>query len=186
MRRVLVLALVVLGAGLLLTLFRAPSTGPSVAPDFILPDMNGQVVRLSQLKGKVVLLNLWATWCPPCRKEMPTMEVLHQKLKGADFVLLAASQDIDGKNVVAPYVQEHGFTFPVLLDVNGETGKKYGATGYPETFIIDRQGVIVHRHIGYNDWARPAVEAALRKLADQGVWEGWPEGSAAGEQAPLR
>ncbi len=186
MKRVLILALVVLVAGVLLTLFRAPSTGPSVAPDFILPDMNGQVVRLSQLKGKVVLLNLWATWCPPCRKEMPTMEVLYRKLKDADFVMLAASQDIDGKKTVAPYIHEQGFTFPVLLDVTGETGKKYGATGYPETFIIDRQGVIVHRHIGYNDWARPAVETALRKLADQGVWTGWPEGSAAGEQAPLR
>ena len=184
MRRVLFLVLVALSVGVLPAACRAPSTGPTPAPDFILPDLNGQVVRLSQLKGKVVLLNLWATWCPPCRKEMPTMEVLYRKLKNADFAMLAASQDVDGKNVVAPYVQEHGFTFPVLLDVNGETGKKYGATGYPETFIIDRQGVIVHRHIGYNDWARPAVEAALRKLAEHGVWEGWPEGG--GEQASSR
>ena len=186
MRRVLFLALAVVGIGLLLVLVRAPTPGPSAAPDFVLPDMNGQVVRLSQLRGKVVLLNVWATWCPPCRKEMPTMEVLHQKMKDADFVMLAASQDVDGKNVVEPYLQERGLTFPVLLDVNGEVGRQYGATGYPETFIIDRQGIIVHRHIGYNDWSLPNVEAALRRLASQGVWESWDEGKGVGEQVPMQ
>src|ERR1051325_10242000 len=98
MRRVLILAVVVLGCGLLLMIVRAPSSSPRVAPDFVLPDMNGQVVRLSQLKGKVVLLNIWATWCPPCRKEMPTMETLYQRLKSADFLMLAVSQDVDGRN----------------------------------------------------------------------------------------
>jgi peroxiredoxin len=182
MRRVLLLALVVVGLGLLLTLVRAPAPEQRAAPDFVLPDLHGQVVRLSQLRGKVVLLNVWATWCPPCRKEMPTMETLYQKMKGADFVMLAASQDVDGKNTVTPYLQEGGLTFPVLLDVNGEIGKKYGVTGYPETYIIDRQGDIVHHHIGYNDWSQPAVEASLRRLADQGIWEGWGDGKAVGEQ----
>lgn len=186
MRRVLLLAVVVLGLSLLLTLVRAPSSAPRVAPDFVLPDLTGQAVRLSQLKGKIILLNIWATWCPPCRKEMPTMEVLYQKLKGADFVMLAASQDVDGKNTVAPYLQEGGLTFPVLLDVSGEVGKKYGVTGYPETFIIDRQGMIVYRHIGYNDWSQPQVESALRRLADQGVWASWADGQASGEQVPAR
>lgn len=186
MRRVLLLTFVVVGIGLLLTLVRAPAPEKRVAPDFVLPDMNGQVVRLSQLRGKIVLLNIWATWCPPCRKEMPTMEALYHKMQSADFVLLAASQDVDGKSTVAPYLQEGGFTFPVLLDVNGEVGKKYGVTGYPETYIIDRQGNIVHHHIGYNDWSHPDVEAALRRLADQGVWEEWGDGKNAGEQAPLR
>jgi len=186
MRRVLLLVLVVVGVGLLVTLVRAPAPGQRSAPDFVLPDMNGQVVRLSQLKGKIVLLNVWATWCPPCRKEMPTMEALHQKMKSADFVMLAASQDVDGKNTVAPYLQEGRFTFSVLLDVNGDIGKKYGVTGYPETYIIDRQGNIVHHHVGYNDWSQPSVEAALRQLADQGVWKGWGAEKVAGEQTPLR
>lgn len=186
MKRVLLLAVGVIGFGLLLLLVRAPSSEKRTAPDFVLPDLNGQVVRLSQLKGKVVMLNIWATWCPPCRKEMPTMEVLYKKMRGADFVMLAASQDVDGKSTVAPYLQEGGLTFPVLLDVNGEVGKKYGVTGYPETFIIDRQGTIVHRHIGYNDWAKPAVEAALRHLADQGVWEAWGDGKTVGEQVPTK
>jgi peroxiredoxin len=183
-RRVLILAIIVIGFGLLLTLVRAPSSLQQSAPDFVLPDLTGQVVRLSQLRGKVVLLNIWATWCPPCRKEMPTMELLYQKMKGADFVMLAASQDIDGKNTVLPYLQEGGLTFPVLLDVNGEVGKKYNVTGYPETFIIDRQGTIVYHHIGYNDWSQPTVEAALRRLADQGVWASWTDGKTLGEQVP--
>lgn len=168
MRMWSVLGLVVVGVALLLTLTRSRPLGP--APDFLLPDLQGQSVRLSQLKGKVVLLNIWATWCAPCRQEMPTMEALYQRLKNQDFVMLAVSQDVDGQKTVLPYVQEGRFTFPVLLDVQGEVGKKYGVSGYPETFIIDRQGTIVHHHMGYNDWSQPAVEATLRRLIDQGVW----------------
>jgi peroxiredoxin len=186
MRRILLLAFAVVGIGLLLTLVRAPSPEKRAAPDFVLPDMNGQVVRLSQLKGKVVMLNVWATWCPPCRKEMPTLETLYRKMQTVDFMMLAVSQDVDGKTTVVPYLKESGLTFPVLLDVNGEVGRKYGVTGYPETFIIDRGGAIVHHHIGYNDWSQPAVEAALRRLADQGVWEGWNDGKVVGEQVPTQ
>jgi len=168
-----------------LTLTRSHAPDIKPAADFLLPDLNGQVVRLSQLKGKVVMLNVWTTWCPPCRKEMPTMETLYRQLKSADFVMLAASQDVDGKNTVVPYLQEGGFTFPVLLDVQGEVGKKYGVTGYPETFIINRQGDVVYRHIGYNDWAQPVVATALRRLIDQGVWVVWTGGKTSGEQTPL-
>lgn len=186
MRRVLGLAVIVIGFGALLLLVRAPSSSQRTAPDFVLPDINGQIVRLSQLKGKVVLLNVWATWCPPCRKEMPTMETLYKKMQSTDFVMLAASEDVDGKSTVLPYRKEGGFTFPILLDANGEVGKKYEVTGYPETFIIDRQGNIVYHHIGYNDWSHPAVETALRRLADQGVWQSWTDGKTTGERTPLR
>lgn len=186
MRRWLILGVVVVGCGLLLTLARSPAPANKPAPDFLLPDLQGQVVRLSQLKGKVVLLNIWTTWCPPCRKEMPTMETLYRRLKGGDFVLLAASQDVDGQSTVLPYLQEGGLTFPVLLDVRGEVGKKYGVTGYPETFIIDRQSNVVYHHIGYNDWSQPAMESALRRLIDQGVWTIGADGKTPGEQTPLR
>jgi len=184
-RKWLILGAVVAGSLFLLTLTRSQAPSVRPAPDFLLPDLNGQVVRLSQLKGKVVMLNIWTTWCPPCRKEMPTMERLYQRLKSADFVMLAVSQDVDGKNTVLPYLQEGGLTFPVLLDVNGEIGKKYGVTGYPETFIIDRQGNVVYHHIGYNDWSQPAVETALRQLTDQGVWVAWTDGKVVGEQTPM-
>ena len=185
MRKWVVLGLIVVGALLLLTVTRSRTPINQPAPDFLLPDLNGQVVRLSQLKGKVVILNIWTTWCPPCRQEMPTMERLYQRLKSSEVFMLAVSQDVDGRNTVVPYLQEGGFTFPVLLDVHGEVGKKYGVTGYPETFIIDRQGKVVYHHIGYNDWSQPTVETALRRLADQGVWGGWTDGKTTGEQAPL-
>lgn len=172
MRRWLILGVLVVGvAFLVLTSTPSQLPLPRPAPDFLLPDLSGQSVRLSQLKGKVVLLNVWATWCAPCRQEMPTMQTLHQRLKNADFVMLAVSQDADGAKAVQPYLQEGGFTFPVLLDMQGEVGRKYAVAGYPETFIINRQGDIVHHHIGYNDWSLPAVEAALRRLIDEGVWD---------------
>ena len=170
MRRWLILGALVVGfASLILTNSPSKLPIPRPAPDFLLPDMSGQSVRLSQLKGKVVLLNVWATWCAPCRQEMPTMQTLHQRLQNADFVLLAVSQDADGGKVVQPYIQEGRFTFPVLLDMQGEVGRKYAVAGYPETFIINRQGDIVHHHIGYNDWSQPVVEAALRRLINEGT-----------------
>jgi peroxiredoxin len=83
-------------------------------------------------------------------------------------------------------MQESGFTFPIVLDVNGEVGRKYGVTGYPETFIIDRQGRIVHHHIGFNDWSLPTVEASFRRLMDLGDWVPWSGENISGEQSPLR
>ncbi|MBM4258217.1 MAG: TlpA family protein disulfide reductase [Deltaproteobacteria bacterium] len=185
-KRWLVLGVIVLVFGFLATLARSPSEAKKPAPEFVLPDPQGQVVRLSQLKGKVVMLNVWTTWCPPCRKEMPTMETLHRRFKGTDFVMLAASQDVDGNSTVLPYMQENGFTFPVVLDVNGEIGRKYGVTGYPETFIIDRQGRIVHHHVGFNDWSLPKVEASLRRLMDLGDWMPWDGVNTPGERSPLK
>lgn len=187
MRTWLALGLVALGCGfVLLTLIPSGPTLPRAAADFVLPDMQGQVVRLSQLKGKVVFLNVWTTWCPPCRKEMPTMQALYRQLQDQDFMMLAVSQDVDGRKTVLSYLEEGGYTFPVLLDVRGEVGRKYGVTGYPETFLIDRQGMIVHHHIGYNNWASPESLAAVRGLIERGVWSPPAGGDVPGEQMPLR
>lgn len=189
MRRWLVLgaAVGVLCVGaLILVRLPAPQTFPYPAPDFLLPDMHGQAVRLSQLRGNVVFLNVWATWCGPCRQEMPTMQTLADRLRGEDFVLLAASQDVDGATTVRPYLEEGGYDFPVLLDVRGEVGKQYGVTGYPETFIIDRQGRVVYHHVGYGDWAQPQVEAALRRLIAHGVWDADAPTPTQGRHTPLR
>ena len=187
MRKWLVLGFVVLGCGLaLLVLTPSGPSLPRAADDFLLPDTSGQAVRLSQLKGKVVFLNVWTTWCPPCRKEMPTMQALYRQLQSEDFVMLAVNQDVDGQNTVASYLKEGGYTFPVLLDVRGEVGKKYGVTGYPETFLINRQGMVVHHHIGYNNWADPEVVTALQGLINTGVWTPADGSAAPGEQMPLQ
>jgi cytochrome c biogenesis protein CcmG/thiol:disulfide interchange protein DsbE len=156
-------------AGGLLALGRR---GPALAPDFAVPDLTGRTVRLSGLRGKVVVLNLWATWCPPCVEEMPSMERLHAALGDADFVLLAVSQDEDGKRVVAPFVERLHLSFPVLLDPEREVGDRFGVSGYPETFVIDRNGFVVEHVIGPRDWASPDEVATLRALiaaGDHGV-----------------
>ena len=122
------------------------------APDFSLPDLTGQQVRLSDFRGKIIFLNVWATWCPPCRDEMPSMERLHRRMQGKDFVMLAVSQDQDGPAVVKAFVQQEGLTFPVLLDREGLVSTRYGVTGYPETFVIDRDGRVIQHIIGPEDW----------------------------------
>ncbi len=137
------------------------------AADFKLEDLGGKSVRLFALRGKVVFLNIWATWCAPCREEMPSMETLYDEFKGnKDFVMLAVSQDTKGKEAVVPYVEKNGYHFEVLLDPRNEVSEAYNVSGVPETFIIDRTGRIVAHHMGAFDWSRPDVKEALRELLD--------------------
>lgn len=140
------------------------SRGPMLAPDFAVPDLDGHTVRLSALRGKVVLVNLWATWCPPCREEMPSMQQLWSRFHERDFELLAVSQDEDGAERVAEFVHEMKLSFPVLVDPQREVGDRYGVWGYPETFVIDRNGYVVERVIGPRDWTAPAEVTKLEAL----------------------
>jgi len=153
-----------IGAAVLGLTLWSRSGAPAVAPDFAIPDLAGQAVRLSAYRGQVVLVNVWATWCPPCREEMPSMERLHQRLKDRGFVLLAVSQDEGGPEVVKRFVDQMKVTFPVLLDPQGEVGRKYGVWGFPESFLLDREGRIVERVIGPRDWASPAQVAQIEGL----------------------
>ena len=172
-RRGLTIGLVAASVGVAAAagLFWLQHRGPRLAPDFAVPDLSGQAVRLSALRGKVVLLNLWTTWCPPCREEMPSMQRLYERLRDRDFQLLAVSQDEDGKQVVEPFVKEMRLSFPVLVDPDHQVGDRYGVWGYPETFVIDRTGHVVEREIGPRDWASPEQVASLEALiaaADEG------------------
>jgi peroxiredoxin len=137
------------------------------APDFSLPDLNGTVHSLSALRGRVVFLNLWTTWCPPCRMEMPAMERLYRRFRDRDFVILAVSEDEEGASAVAPFVAELGITFPVLLDPEGRLSTRYGVTGYPETFIIDRNGHVVEHVIGPAEWNSEEMLAYFEALLAQ-------------------
>jgi len=137
------------------------------AANFKLANLDGGTVSLADLKGKVVFLNVWATWCGPCREEMPSMETLYEQFKNRkDFVMLAVSQDERGKDAVLPYVQKHGYHFTVLLDPENKVGETYDVSGVPETFIINREGRIVAHHMGAFDWSRPDVKEALEDLLD--------------------
>ena len=134
------------------------------APDFNLPGLDGKMVRLADQRGKVVFLNIWATWCPPCVDEMPSMEKLHQQLKDEDFEILAVSIDKQGAEAVLPFMKKHNLSFTALIDAEGSLKYEYQTTGVPETFIIDRNGVIVEKVIGPRDWAAPDVIGYFRKL----------------------
>jgi len=150
-----------------------PLPGESVsagkmAADFNLTNLQGNPISLSSLRGKVVFLNVWATWCGPCREEMPSIETLYEEFsKDPDFVLLAVSQDSAGRSsAVDTYVRKHGFKFTVLLDPQNQVGEAYDVSGIPETFIIDRAGRIVAHHVGPYDWTQPEMRDALRELID--------------------
>ena len=127
------------------------------APNFTFPDLNGQQVSLSDLRGKVVLVNIWATWCPPCRQEMPSIQKLYERFKGENFEILAVSIDSTGREVVAPFMRTMNLTFPALLDPGENIRPLYGVTGVPESFIIDKEGIVVEKIIGPIDWATPKV-----------------------------
>jgi cytochrome c biogenesis protein CcmG/thiol:disulfide interchange protein DsbE len=134
------------------------------APDFSFSDLDGKRVGLSDYKGKVVLVNIWATWCPPCREEMPSMQKLYEKFKGKGFEILAVSIDATGRKAVTPFVQKLNLTFPVLLDPKGKIQGLYRITGVPESFIVDREGILVNKVIGPMDWSGPEVFRFFQEL----------------------
>lgn len=123
-----------------------------IAADFTLTDMEGKQVSLSQYRGKVVILNFWATWCPPCREEMPSMERLYQDYKDKGLVILAVNVDENGHKAVSQFLQRTPYSFPILLDSKSVAQNTYGVFRFPESFIIDRNGIMVKRIIGGRDW----------------------------------
>lgn len=125
------------------------------APDFAFPDLDGKITNLSDYRGKLVLLNVWATWCKPCRDEMPSMEKLYNKFKEQDFEILAVSVDAQEEKVVRPFMKSYNLSFKALLDKKGTIQDLYQTKGVPESFIIDRNGVIIEKVIGSFDWSSP-------------------------------
>ena len=140
-----------------------PALEGNTAPDITLKDLAGKDVTLSSLRGKVVLLNFWATWCPPCREEIPSMMRLNQAMAGKPFQMVAVSEDAGGKDAVAGYFKESGASLPALLDSDQSVGRRYGLTGVPETFVIGKNGVILKKVVGAMDWSDPAVIDFLDK-----------------------
>jgi len=143
------------------------------APEFSLSDLSGKAVRLANLKGRVVFLNVWATWCEPCREEMPSMQSLYARLHGPDFEMLAVNADQGERAVVEQFVRDHGLTFPVLPDPDLQIADRYRVTGYPETFIIDRNGRILDHELGPRDWDSVESHAAFQWLIARGDWPGF-------------
>jgi peroxiredoxin len=139
----------------------------SLAKDFSLPLLGGGTQTLSALKGKVVFLNFWATWCPPCQAEMPSMEKLYRHLEKAGLEFLAVDIQEDTKEVEA-FITESSLNFPVALDESGRVSRLYGIRNIPTTFIIDKNGMIIASVVGSRDWDSPAVIIAFETLLNNG------------------
>ena len=140
----------------------APQQG-FLAPDFELKTLQGETIKLSNLRGQAVLVNLWATWCPPCRAEMPTIEKIYNEYKDKGLVVLGVNMTYqDTFANVAPFINEYGLTFPVLLDETSAVGTAYQLRSLPSSFFIDREGIISEVVIG-----GPMAEALLRTRVEE-------------------
>ncbi|MDR2019959.1 MAG: redoxin domain-containing protein [Treponema sp.] len=137
---------------------------PAAAPDFSLPLIDGTNLRLADLKGKAVFLNFWASWCGPCRAEMPSMEALYRRYRNRGLEILAVNVQEDRKTASA-FMNQFGLSFPAALDGGGISGR-YGITAFPTTYIIDREGFIVSRIVGSIDWDTPEISAAFAALLE--------------------
>ena len=140
----------------------------STAPAFHAKDLRtARPTTLADYRGKVVLLNVWATWCLPCRVEMPSMERLYRRLGGGgDFRVVAGSIDEQDDSVVMSFARELGLSFDILHDQTAAIKQAYQATGVPESWVIDRDGVIVKKVIGASEWDGPVNETLIRRLID--------------------
>jgi len=124
----------------------------SAAPGFDLPSLDGKAVDLASYRGKVVVLNFWATWCPPCVAEMPSLERLHRTLGPEGLAVVTISTDED-EAALRAFVKEHALTLPVLRDPGGRgPASAYHTTGYPETFVLDRSGALLQHTVGPAEW----------------------------------
>lgn len=135
----------------------------SPAPELDANDLVGRPVRLRDFRGCVVLLNLWATWCVPCRQEMPALDALSRDLAPRGLVVLAVNH-MESSEVAGSFVREYGLTLPVLLDRDGGVAVRYRSSGLPSTYVIDRRGALVGLAIGLRDWGAPAARQYLERV----------------------
>jgi peroxiredoxin len=139
----------------------------SSAPAFRLMDLDGVVHSLPEYQGKVVFLNFWATWCGPCKVEMPAMEALYQAFRSQGMEILAVSVDQQGAAVTRPFKEAMGLSFPILHDSDYQVGLTYGARTLPMTYVIDRQGIIRQRVFGARDWNSPEARTLMSELLEE-------------------
>ncbi len=166
-----------LGVGLLAALLTAsihaadapqtltPVARRPAATDYVLEDLDGKTQRLSDLRGKVVLVNFWATWCPPCRKELPSMQRLWEKLKSEPFAMHAIDVG-EREEEILPFIFATGteLTFPILLDRDSKALKQWPVIAIPTTFVVDKRGRVAYRSVGGREWDDPTLIEELRRL----------------------
>jgi peroxiredoxin len=163
----LALALIPLGPAIAndpftsMALIRPPR--PHTAEEFSVKSPDGKTIRLADYRGKVVFLNFWATWCAPCRDEMPAMQRLYQKYRDRGLVVLAVSLDSETSGV-APFVKQLGVSFPIAQDLTWTVAERYRVNRLPSSFLVDRQGTLVALAIGPRDWDTTPAHAVMESL----------------------
>lgn len=120
-------------------------------PDFTLQNLEGKKISTENLRGKFLWINFWATWCPPCRAEMPSMQKVWEEFGGENFIILAVDLR-ENREKVRSFIKNNGYTFPILLDTSGDVGKKYGVRSIPTNFFVDPDGKVVGGAIGSREW----------------------------------
>ncbi|MFO8043427.1 MAG: TlpA disulfide reductase family protein [Alkalispirochaeta sp.] len=135
------------------------------AVDFGIPSLAGDETSLSDYSGEFVFLNFWATWCPPCREEMPSMEVMHQELSEFPFQVVAIDVQ-ESPEVVSSFVEEMGYSFQILLDESGRVAANYGVRGIPTTYFISPRGTVLGMLVGTRYWDEPDILATMREIAE--------------------
>ncbi len=179
-----VAALILVGFVVYIVLDSAPRAAVSEgdeAPNFKLPGAFGGQGELRDMRGKVVLLNFWATWCAPCVKEMPSLRDLQKHFRRQDFEVVAVALDPEGASAVVPFAQTHDLNFPIAVDETGSTQDLYGTTGLPESYLIDRDGIVRRKIIGPRDWTdRESVLMVAELVGKSGV-----AAPTANQQAPV-
>jgi peroxiredoxin len=152
-----------------------------LAPDFSLRDLEGNIRGLASFRGRVVLLNFWATWCPPCETELVSMEDLYQAYQDHGLAVVAIASDGQGAEVVQPFVTQLHLSFTTLLDASGQVTRLYGVTSLPTTYLLDRQGRLVTVAIGGHDWSKTDARALIASLLDAG-----PQAAVSRESEAIR
>ncbi|GAB4467126.1 MAG: TlpA disulfide reductase family protein [Burkholderiaceae bacterium] len=140
-----------------------PWTGPAAAPPIALNTLDGAALALADLRGKVVVVNFWATWCEPCVEEMPSLQRLREKLRGAPFEILAVNYQ-EGAPRIRAFLQKVPVEFPIVRDTDGAVTRAWKARVFPSSFVVDGAGKIRYTLVGSIDWSAPSVEKTLRRL----------------------
>lgn len=132
------------------------------APDFVIRDINNSPFNLSAFRGKVVILNFWATWCPSCRAEMPSLNNLYRELRDKGLEVLAVSAD-RSRSAVRDYISKNHLDIRVALDPENKVSRQFKVFSIPTTFLIDRTGIIIERYIGEEDWTSPEIKKKIKE-----------------------
>ena len=140
-----------------------PVAKPFPAHKIRLKDLDDKVIQLSDFKGKTVIINFWATWCPPCRRELPSMQDTYEAFKGKNLVILAINVGEEWETI-APFIAPYKLEFPILLDKDSSVLTQWKAIGLPSSFVINGKGLVTHRFTGGRDWNDPVFRTDLKKI----------------------